>query len=73
MNDLTNEFKKFAIRGNVVDLAIGVVIGAAFGKIVNSLVNGVIMPPLALILGKVDFSELYLPIGEAKIRYGNFC
>lgn len=53
-------FKKFALRGNVMDLAIGVIIGAAFGKITTSLVNDVIMPPLGLIIGKVDFSSLYI-------------
>lgn len=55
-----NEFKQFAMRGNVVDLAVGVIIGAAFGKIVDSLVKDVIMPPIGLILGKVDFSNLFL-------------
>ncbi|XZG71528.1 large conductance mechanosensitive channel protein MscL [Chitinibacteraceae bacterium HSL-7] len=57
---MLQEFKKFAMRGNVVDLAVGVIIGAAFGKIVDSLVKDVIMPPIGLILGKVDFSNLYL-------------
>jgi large conductance mechanosensitive channel len=54
------EFREFAMRGNVVDLAIGIIIGAAFGKIVTSLVNDMIMPPLGLILGKVDFSNLFI-------------
>lgn len=54
------EFKAFLLRGNVLDLAVAVVIGAAFGKIVSSLVNDVIMPPIGLLLGKVDFSNLYL-------------
>lgn len=53
-------FKKFALKGNVIDLAIGVIIGAAFGKITTSLVNDVIMPPLGMIIGKVDFSSLYI-------------
>ncbi|HYF79224.1 MAG TPA: large conductance mechanosensitive channel protein MscL [Symbiobacteriaceae bacterium] len=53
-------FKKFALRGNVMDLAIGVIIGAAFGKITTSLVNDVIMPPLGMIVGRVDFSSLYI-------------
>jgi large conductance mechanosensitive channel len=53
-------FKKFAMRGNVMDLAIGVIIGAAFGKITTSLVNDVIMPPLGMIVGRVDFSSLYI-------------
>lgn len=55
-----NEFKEFALKGNVVDLAVGVIIGAAFGKIVTSLVEDVIMPPLGLVLGKVDFSNLFI-------------
>ena len=55
-----NEFKQFAMRGNVVDLAVGVIIGAAFGKIVDSLVKDIIMPPIGLILGKVDFTNLFL-------------
>jgi len=53
------EFKEFALRGSVLDLAIGVIIGAAFGKIITSLVNDIIMPPIGLLLGKVDFSNLY--------------
>ena len=57
---MLEEFKKFAMRGNVVDLAVGVIIGAAFGKIVDSLVKDVIMPPIGLLLGKVDFSNLFL-------------
>jgi len=56
------EFKEFAMRGNVVDLAVGVIIGAAFGKIVTSLVNDIIMPPLGLVLGRVDFSNLYIDL-----------
>ena len=57
-----NEFKKFAIQGNALDLAIGVISGAAFGKIVSSLVEDVLMPPLGLIIGKVDFSNLFLSL-----------
>jgi large conductance mechanosensitive channel len=57
-----NEFKKFAIKGNALDLAVGVIIGAAFGKIVSSLVDDVLMPPLGLIIGKVDFSSLFLSL-----------
>ena len=53
------EFKKFAMRGNVVDMAVGIIIGAAFGKIVDSLVRDLIMPPIGLLLGKVDFSNLF--------------
>jgi large conductance mechanosensitive channel len=54
------EFKEFALRGNVVDLAVGLIIGAAFGAIVNSLVADVIMPPLGLVIGQVDFSDLFI-------------
>jgi large conductance mechanosensitive channel len=57
---LVQEFKEFALRGNVVDLAVGLIIGAAFGAIVNSLVNDVVMPPLGLIVGQVDFSNLFI-------------
>jgi len=57
---MLEEFKKFAMRGNVVDLAVGVIIGAAFGKIVDSLVKDLIMPPIGLLLGRVDFANLFL-------------
>jgi large conductance mechanosensitive channel len=73
------EFKKFVMRGNVIDLAVGVVIGGAFGKIVNSLVADIITPPLGLIIGGVDFSNLTInlnsPVGDLKpvtINYGKF-
>ena len=79
---LLSEFKEFAARGNVVDLAVGVIIGAAFGKIVTSLVDQVVMPPIGLLLGRVDFSELkwvLVPedpateaIEEVAIQYGAF-
>ena len=59
-----NEFKKFAMRGNVIDMAVGIIIGAAFGKIVDSLVKDVLMPPLGLLLGKVDFTNLYVILKE---------
>jgi large conductance mechanosensitive channel len=59
---MLKEFKAFAMRGNVVDLAIGIIIGAAFGKIITSLVSDVLMPPIGLLLGKVDFSNLFLNI-----------
>ena len=59
---MLKEFKEFAMRGNVIDLAVGVIIGAAFGKIVSSLVNDIIMPPIGLILGSVDFSNLFLSL-----------
>jgi large conductance mechanosensitive channel len=57
---MLKEFKEFALRGNVLDMAVGIIIGAAFGTIVNSLVNDMVMPPIGLLLGKVDFSNLYL-------------
>jgi large conductance mechanosensitive channel len=80
------EFRDFAIRGNVVDLAVGIVIGAAFGKIVTSFVNDVLMPPLGLLLGRVDFSNLFINLssqhyqtlaeakqaGAATLNYGLF-
>jgi large conductance mechanosensitive channel len=56
---MLEEFKKFAMRGNVVDMAVGIIIGAAFGKIVDSLVKDLIMPPIGLLLGKVDFSNMF--------------
>jgi large conductance mechanosensitive channel len=59
------EFREFVARGNVVDLAVGVVIGAAFGKIVDSLVKDILMPPIGMALGKVDFSNLYINLGPA--------
>ena len=73
------EFKKFAMRGNVVDMAVGIIIGAAFGKIVASFVNDVIMPPLGLAIGGVDFSNLAVTLKEATattaavtLNYGAF-
>ena len=56
------EFRAFALRGNVVDLAVGIIIGSAFGAIVNSLVNDLLMPPIGLLLGKVDFSNLFITL-----------
>jgi large conductance mechanosensitive channel len=61
---MLSDFKEFAMRGNVVDLAVGFVMGAAFGKITTSLVNDVIMPPIGSVLGKVDFSSLYVNLSE---------
>jgi len=61
---MLSDFKQFAMRGNVVDLAVGFVLGAAFGKITTSLVSDVIMPPIGLVLGKVDFSSLYLNLSD---------
>ena len=61
------EFKKFAMRGNVIDMAVGIVIGTTFGVIVKSLVSDVIMPPIGMILGKVDFANLFIILKEGKI------
>jgi len=83
---MLNEFKQFAMRGNVTDMAVGIIIGAAFGAIVTSLVNDIIMPPIGLLLGKVDFSNLFINLsgqphaslkaakeaGAATINYGVF-
>lgn len=75
---VASEFKEFAVKGNVVDLAVGVIIGAAFGKIVSSLVADVIMPPLGMLVGGVNFTDLALKLGmDAKgapvlLRYGAF-
>ena len=80
------EFRDFAMRGNVIDLAVGIIIGAAFGKIVTSLVNDILMPPIGILLGKVDFSNLFINLsgkdygslteakaaGAATINYGLF-
>ncbi|WP_449467549.1 large-conductance mechanosensitive channel protein MscL [Stenotrophomonas humi] len=64
---MISEFKEFAMRGNVIDLAVGVVIGGAFGKIVTSLVDKVIMPPIGLLIGNVDFSSLVWTLAEARV------
>ena len=73
---MLKEFKTFALKGNVLDMAVGIIIGAAFGKIVNSLVSDILMPPLGMLLGKVDFSELKWVLGDgpdaAAINYGLF-
>jgi large conductance mechanosensitive channel len=83
---MLKEFKEFAMRGNVLDMAVGIIIGAAFGKIITSLVGDILMPPIGRILGKVDFSNLFLNIsgksydtlaaakaaGAATINYGLF-
>jgi large conductance mechanosensitive channel len=66
-----SEFKEFAVKGNVVDLAVGVIIGAAFGKIVDSLVNDVIMPVAGLVFGKLDFSNLFLVLGTVPAGVAN--
>lgn len=67
-----DEFKKFISRGSVVDMAIGVIIGGAFGKIVSSLVNDIIMPLVGVILGGLDFSSLSIKVENASIKYGSF-
>lgn len=78
-----NEFKEFAMRGNVVDLAVGVIIGGAFGKIVTSLVNDIVMPPIGMLLNGVNFKDLKIPLADAStwdatqgelpyIKYGQF-
>jgi large conductance mechanosensitive channel len=63
---MLKEFREFIARGNVIDLAVGVIIGGAFGKIVSSVVNDVVMPPIGLVLGKVNFSDLFLQLGPPK-------
>jgi len=67
-----SEFKQFVMRGNVLDLAVGVIIGGAFGKIVSSLVNDIIMPLLGLLLGEINFSALSVTFGQSVITYGAF-
>ena len=75
---LGKEFKEFAMKGSVVDLAIGVIIGASFGKIVTSLVEDIIMPPIGLVIGGVNFTDLAVKLGtdpthkDVMLRYGNF-
>jgi len=64
---MLKEFKEFALRGNVMDMAIGIIIGAAFGTIINSLVQDVLMPPIGLLLGNVDFSNIFLVLKEGKV------
>jgi large conductance mechanosensitive channel len=64
---MIKEFKEFAVKGNVLDLAVGVIIGAAFGKIVSSLVDDILMPPIGLLLGKVDFANLFWNLGEKPV------
>ena len=69
---MLKEFKEFAMKGNIMDMAIGVIIGGAFQKIVTSLVNDIIMPSIAIFTGKVDFSDLVLTVGNSSIKYGAF-
>ncbi|KIQ32575.1 large-conductance mechanosensitive channel [Variovorax paradoxus] len=68
---ILSEFKEFAVKGNVIDLAVGVIIGAAFGKIVDSLVSDIIMPVVGLVFGRLDFSNLYLVLGTAPAGVAN--
>ena len=69
---MLKEFKEFALKGNIVDMAVGVIIGGAFQKIVTSLVSDVIMPAISIITGKVDYSDLTFTVGNASIKYGAF-
>lgn len=71
MKKFFNEFKKFIERGNVIDLAVGVLIGGAFSKIVSSLVNDLFMPFVGILIGGHDFTNLILKVGDAEIRYGS--
>ena len=72
MKQFFEEFKAFATKGNVVDMAVGVIIGGAFGKIVSSLVSDIIMPLIGIILGGINFTNLSITLGSAVIKYGNF-
>ena len=69
---MIKEFKEFIARGNVMDLAVGVIIGSAFGKIVTSLVDDILMPLIGMVIGGIDFTGLSAKIGEAEVMYGNF-
>lgn len=69
---MLKEFKKFIAQGNVLDLAIGVIIGGAFGKIVTSLVDDILMPIIGIIIGGEDFSHLAVTVGKAEVKHGNF-
>jgi len=66
------EFREFAVKGNVVDLAVGVIIGAAFGKIVSSLVADIIMPLVGILIGGISYEDLVLAVGDAEVTYGKF-
>ena len=72
MSKFVDEFKEFAMRGNVMDMAVGVIIGGAFGKIVSSLVNDIIMPLIGLVTGGIDFSDLSVKVIDAEVKYGMF-
>jgi large conductance mechanosensitive channel len=67
-----NEFKAFLARGNVIDLAVAVILGVAFGAIVTSLVNDIIMPLIGILIGGIDFTSLVIQVGSAQVMYGNF-
>jgi large conductance mechanosensitive channel len=69
---IAKEFREFAVKGNVMDLAVGVIIGAAFGKIVSSMVEDVVMPVLGVMMGGLNFSDLALKVGSATLKYGKF-
>jgi len=69
---MLKEFKEFVMRGNVLDLAVAVIIGGAFGKIIGSLVNDILMPLIGLVMGGVNFSELSFTVGEAVVKWGAF-
>jgi large conductance mechanosensitive channel len=69
---IAREFREFAVKGNVMDLAVGVIIGAAFGKIVASVVEDVVMPAIGAIMGGLNFSELSVKVGSATLKYGKF-
>ncbi len=67
--EVLKEFKEFAVKGNVIDMAVGIIIGGAFSPIVSSLVNDIIMPPIGFVMGNVDFSNLYLPVNPTGQHY----
>ena len=69
---IAKEFREFAVKGNVMDLAVGVIIGAAFGKIVASIVEDIVMPAIGTLMGGLNFSDLAIKIGSATIKYGKF-
>ncbi len=69
---IAKEFREFAVKGNVMDLAVGVIIGAAFGKIVASIVEDVVMPVIGTLMGGLNFSDLAIKVGSATIKYGKF-
>ena len=71
MKEILKEFKDFAVKGNVIDMAVGIIIGGAFSPIVSSLVNDIIMPPIGYLLGNVDFSNLYFPITKGEETYNS--